>query len=51
MSWDEIARVMNEDAELDDAGVKRASAKLRKRFERAKNTLGELARERGIGGR
>jgi RNA polymerase sigma-70 factor (ECF subfamily) len=50
MSWDEIARVMNEGSELDDAGVKRASAKLRKRFERAKNTLAELARERGIGG-
>ena len=50
MSWTEIARVMTEEGEPDEDEVKRLSAKYRKRFERAKNTLAELARERGIRG-
>jgi RNA polymerase sigma-70 factor (ECF subfamily) len=48
MSWVEIARVMSEDAEADEAEIKKLSAKYRKRFERAKNTLAELVRERGL---
>lgn len=48
MSWVEIARVMNDEDDLDDAELKKVSAKYRKRFERAKNTLAELVRERGI---
>lgn len=48
MSWNEIARVMGEDPDASDDDLKKASARLRKRFERAKNTLAELARARGI---
>lgn len=51
MSWNEIARVMADDPESDGDEIKRISARLRKRFERAKNQLAELARERGIVGR
>ena len=50
MSWNEIARVMCEDPEADEDEIKKVSARLRKRFERAKNTLAELARQRGIVG-
>lgn len=48
MAWTEIARVMGDEADPDDGDLKRISARLRKRFERAKNQLAELARERGI---
>lgn len=51
MSWTEIARVMSDDAAVDptdEAEIKRLSARYRKRFERAKNALAELVKERGI---
>lgn len=39
MSWGEIARVLDEDAADDAAALKRVSASLRKRFERARDKL------------
>lgn len=48
MSWTEIARVMYEDPEAGEDEIKKVSARYRKRFERAKNALAELVRERGI---
>jgi RNA polymerase sigma-70 factor (ECF subfamily) len=42
LSWDEIARIMSSGQEAVDA------AALRKRFERLKTRLGELARRRGL---
>jgi len=48
MSWREIATVMNDEADADDSTIKREAASLRKRFERLKNTLRELATEQGI---
>jgi RNA polymerase sigma-70 factor (ECF subfamily) len=50
MAWKEIARVMSESSDPDDATIKRESAALRKRFERIKNSLREMAREAGITG-
>lgn len=48
MSWRDIAAVMHDDDAPDTAEVKRHAAALRKRFERLKNHLRELAREEGI---
>lgn len=48
MTWAEIARVMGDEPDAGEADLKRISARLRKRFERAKNQLAELARARGI---
>ena len=48
MSWRDIAVVMHDDDHPDAAEVKRHAAALRKRFERLKNNLRELAREEGI---
>ncbi|MBC8072305.1 MAG: sigma-70 family RNA polymerase sigma factor [Deltaproteobacteria bacterium] len=45
LSWQEIARVMADDAELADAEATRAAAALRKRFERVKDRLRKLAAE------
>jgi RNA polymerase sigma-70 factor, ECF subfamily len=50
LSWTEIARVMSADSDPDDEALAREAARLRKRFERAKRALGELARERGLTG-
>ena len=55
MSWAEIAQVMADDHESasdsdsdTDEMIKREAARYRKRFERAKNTLAELVRDRGL---
>ncbi len=48
LPWSEIALVMNDGAPLDEAGVVRESARLRKRFERVKSTLRELAIAAGL---
>lgn len=50
MSWKDIAMVMSKSEEPDPATVKREAAALRKRFERIKNALREMAREAGITG-
>lgn len=44
MAWNDIARVMSAD-DADDAALTREAAALRKRFERLKARLRELARE------
>jgi RNA polymerase sigma-70 factor (ECF subfamily) len=52
MAWSDIAQIMSEDAETDVADedeLKRTAARLRKRFERAKEQLKQKVRERGIG--
>lgn len=50
MAWSDIARIMAEDADADEDELKRTAARLRKRFERAKELLKQKVRERGIGG-
>jgi RNA polymerase sigma-70 factor, ECF subfamily len=45
LSWQEIARVMAEDDQLDDAAATKVAATLRKRFERVKDRLRKLAAE------
>ena len=42
MSWKDIARVVADESDLDDAEVTRRAAALRKRFERAKTQLRDL---------
>ena len=39
LSWPEVARVLSEDPEADDAELRRATVALRKRFQRAKERL------------
>ena len=49
LPWREIAMVMNEQGEtLDDDSLGRESARLRKRFERVKDELRELAAKAGL---
>ncbi len=48
MSWNEIASIMSGDRDLDDDERKREAARLRKRFERAKEILRDKAREHGL---
>ena len=49
LSWNDLARVLNEDGEpLDDAALKRESARLRKRFQLLKRELLELGRAAGV---
>jgi RNA polymerase sigma-70 factor (ECF subfamily) len=47
LAWDEIARIIDPDAP-SEASTKRLSASLRKRFERVKARLRELAKELGV---
>ena len=47
LPWDDIARVLA-DGELDDAASKQEAAALRKRFERVKQRLRELAVQAGL---
>lgn len=44
LSWDAIARILAEDAEPDAEALKRDAARLRKRYERIKLRLRELAK-------
>lgn len=49
LAWDELAHVLADvDAPLDDASVKRAAARLRKRFQLLKDRLRDAAREAGL---
>ncbi len=49
LAWNELAIVMaDEDTPLDDEGVKREAARLRKRFQLVKERLRELATKEGI---
>lgn len=48
MGWIDIARIMAEDENASDEDLKKVSARLRKRFERAKDELKKKARERGL---
>lgn len=49
LSYRELVRVMGEaDAELDDEALARAAARVRKRFQVAKNKLRELMRDDGL---
>jgi RNA polymerase sigma-70 factor (ECF subfamily) len=51
LDWNEIARVVEEDAdgaEVDDEQVKRAAARVRQRFQKLKKRLRELAEARGL---
>lgn len=48
MSWSEIARIMTVDENPDAEQLGKETATIRKRFQRAKTKLGELARQRGL---
>lgn len=48
LGWNEIARVMTDDASDDDDTLRRAAARLRQRFQTLKQRLRELARESGL---
>ncbi len=49
LGWNELARVMHtESTALDDAGLTREAARLRKRFQLIKERIRELARREGI---
>jgi RNA polymerase sigma-70 factor (ECF subfamily) len=50
LSWEEVARVLasEEDAELDEAALRRASARLRKRMQQLKRSLRERAAREGL---
>lgn len=48
MSWNDIARVLGGGGSPSAEALKKETARLRKRFERAKAALAELARERGL---
>jgi RNA polymerase sigma-70 factor (ECF subfamily) len=49
LAWNDLARVMCEDdAPLDDDGIAREAARLRKRFQLVKERLRELARREGL---
>ncbi|MEM6296145.1 MAG: sigma-70 family RNA polymerase sigma factor [Myxococcota bacterium] len=48
MSWIDIAQVMNEDTPLDEDALKRAAARLRQRFSRAKAQLEKLVLVHGL---
>lgn len=48
MAWRDLAIAMTGDANLDDAGIDRESARLRKAFERVKTELKQLAEQAGL---
>jgi len=49
LPWTDIARIMlSEEADTDEDAIKREAAACRKRFERAKERLKELARAQGL---
>ena len=48
MPWRDVAVAMSGDAELDDDGIARESARLRKNFERIKVELKRMAEEDGL---
>jgi RNA polymerase sigma-70 factor (ECF subfamily) len=48
LSWRDLAIAMLGDDELDDTGLEREAARLRKAFERVKTQLKQMAREDGL---
>jgi len=48
MAWRDLAITMSGDADLDDAGIDRECARLRKAFERVKTDLKQLAEKEGL---
>jgi RNA polymerase sigma-70 factor, ECF subfamily len=50
LEWNELARVLHDggEAELEGEALRRASARLRKRFQDVKEKLAELARREGL---
>jgi RNA polymerase sigma-70 factor (ECF subfamily) len=48
LAWRDLAMAMAGDASLDDAALARESARLRKAFERIKQSLKEMAQEAGL---
>jgi RNA polymerase sigma-70 factor (ECF subfamily) len=49
LAWNDLARVLSEeDGPLDDAGVAREAARLRKRFQLVKDRLREMAKKEGL---
>ena len=49
LAWNELARILHDGAEpLDEAALKRESARHRKAFQGIKETLAELARREGL---
>jgi RNA polymerase sigma-70 factor (ECF subfamily) len=48
LDWNDLARVLHEGETLDDAALKRESARLRKRFQLLKERLRERARAEGL---
>jgi len=49
LAWNELARVLESGGELlDEVGIARAAARLRKRYERLKEELREAARREGL---
>lgn len=52
LAWNDLAQVLHEgEAPLDGAGLRREAARLRKRFQLAKDKLIELARRDGLVGK
>jgi RNA polymerase sigma-70 factor (ECF subfamily) len=50
LAWRDIARILTEDEDLTDAAIEKKSASLRKRFERIKESLREMAGGQTPGG-
>lgn len=49
LPWDDLARIMlSEEPTVDDAAIKKESARLRKRFQLVKEKLLEMGREAGL---
>jgi RNA polymerase sigma-70 factor, ECF subfamily len=48
MSWRELAQTLSGSVDLDEAGIERESARLRKAFERVKRDLKRLSEDKGL---
>jgi RNA polymerase sigma-70 factor (ECF subfamily) len=48
LDWNDLARVLNEGEPLDEAALKRESARLRKRFQMIKDKLRQRAEDEGL---
>jgi RNA polymerase sigma-70 factor (ECF subfamily) len=48
LSWEEVARILHDDPDADEDGVRRHAANLRQRFKQLKERLRERARAEGL---
>ena len=48
LAWDEVARILHDDPEADDEGIRRHAGNLRQRFRQLKDRLREKARAEGL---